>query len=456
LILQSARTPVWKSPKERHLKLERVLVLLGMAAPLFGQYAGPAILTRGEAPSAMSLPDIYFRPFVEVTGIYDSGLAGVAVKPNGELGDTSAFGLMLGWGVSGTHSWRHTKVGLDYRGSTTHYFKKTNYDSIDQSLLLGVTHQLSRRATLSLRESAGMFSRDFGLISLPQTVPFDPTTTYVPTTDYFDNRTIYLTSQADLSYQKTARLSFDMGGGVFITRRRSTSLYGTIGEYAHGDMVYRVSRQMTMGLDYGYQHFEFTRIFGGTDFHVAQLIFARQLTRLWELSGAVGGGRMETQFVESVPIAPAIAALLGITESSEVVHDVRWVPNFSGRLSRTFHRGVAFAAVGHTITPGNGLFLTSAATTTFVGYNYTGLRRWSMAAELGYIRSKSVGNIRGVYSSESGTVTASRQILHSIHFVAAYSARRYDSPTFTRYHRLIHSARVGFGWSPGDVPLRIW
>ena len=438
------------------MKPQRVLALFSLAAPLFGQYAGPAILTRGEAPSAMAMPEIYFRPFIEVAGIYDTGLAAVAVTPSGELGGSSSLGVSLIWGISGTHSWRRTKVGLDYRGSTSHYFRRTFYDGIDQSLLLGVTHRLTRRATLSLRESAGIFTRDFGLISLPQTVPFDPSTTYVPTTDYFDNRTIYLTSQADLSIQKTARLSFDLGGGVFVTRRRSTSLYGTVGVSAHGDMAYRLSRQSTVGLDYGYQHYEFTRIFGGTDYHVVQVVFARQLTRLWEFTGSAGGGRVETQFIQNVAVDPTIAALLGITQSSEIVHDVRWVPNFAARLSRTFHRGVAFLGVGHTITPGNGLFLTSAATSAFAGYNYTGLRRWSFGTELAYTRAKSVGNIIGVYSSLSGTVSASRQIFRSFHFVASYSARQYDSPDFSRYQRLIHSARVGFGWSPGDVPLRIW
>ncbi len=438
------------------MRLERGLVWFAVAMPLFGQYAGPAILTRGEAPSAMAMPDIYFRPYLEVTGIYDTGLAGVTVNQNGELGTSSSAGVMLAWGISGSHNWRHTKLGLDYRGSITHYFRRTNYDGLDQSLYLGITQQLSRRATLSLREGAGMFTRDFGLISMPQTVPFDPTTLYVPTTDYFDNRTFYVTSEADLSVQKTARLSFDMGGGLFITRRRSTALNGTTGLMAHGDMMYRLSRQSTMGVNYEYEHFQFTRVFGGTDFHAAELVYARRLSRFWEFSGAAGGGHVETEFIQNVPIAPAIAALLGITQTSEVVHDVRWIPNLTGRLSRAFPRGVGFAGGGHTITPGNGLFLTSAATMAFIGYNYTGLRRWSFAATLDYSRAKAIGNITGVYSTESASVTASRQLLRTVHFVASYSARRYDSPDFSRYHRLIHSARAGIGWAPGDVPLRIW
>jgi hypothetical protein len=301
-----------------------------------------------------------------------------------------------------------------------------------------------------------MFTRDFGLISMPQTVPFDPTTTYIPTTDYFDNRTYYATSEADLSYRKTARLSFDMGGGLFIIRRRSSALDGTTGILAHGDMMYRVSRQTTIGIDYGYQHFTFTRTFGATDFHAASLVLARRLSKLWEFSGVAGGGRVETQFIQNVPIAPAIAALLGITQTSEVVHDVRWIPNLSGRLSRAFSRGVGFLGGGHTITPGNGLFLTSATTSAFIGYDYTGLRRWSFAATADYSRAKSMGNIIGVYSTSSATVTASRQLFRTVHFVASYSARHYDSPDFSRYQRLVHSARVGIGWAPGDVPLRIW
>ena len=71
--------------------------------------------------------------------------------------------MNLAWGVSGLHRWRYTKVGLDYRGSLAHFAKRSYYDSLNQSIMLGVTHQLTRHTTLSLRESAGIFSRDYGL-----------------------------------------------------------------------------------------------------------------------------------------------------------------------------------------------------------------------------------------------------------------------------------------------------
>jgi hypothetical protein len=221
-------------------------------------------------------------------------------------------------------------------------------------------------------------------------------------------------------------------------------------------MQYRLSRRTTIGVDYIYQRFEFTRVLGTTDAHAVNGTFGMQLSRFTEFSGYFGVMRAETKFIQTIPVAPAIAALLGITESRQVVHAVAWQPNFSGRLSRTFQTGVAYVAGGQSISPGNGLFLTSRMTMLLGGYSYTGLRRWSFGASVLYTRGSSVGNYEGVYSSTSGTVTASRRLFGAIHFISSASARQYDSPDFTRYNRVIYTARVGLGWSPGDIPLRIW
>ena len=438
------------------MKPARVLALLVLALPAGAQYAGPAILSRGEAPVAMATQQIHFRPFLEITGIYDTGLAAVTVNSQGGLANQSSYGVAVAWGISGTHSWRHTKVGLDYRGSINHYAQSSGYDSLDQSLLMSVTQQLSRHATFSMRASAGIFTRDFGLNGLPQTVPFDPTTANIPTTDFFDNRTMYVTSSADLVLQQSARLSFDFGGTGSIVRRRSDALDGTTSANAHGDVQYRLTRRTTIGAAYNYYHFDFTHIFGGTDVHGVTGTFAVQLSRWVEFTGFAGFDRAESRFIQTVPIDPVIVALLGISEGTQVVHTINYVPNFSARLSRTFQRGVAYVSGGHTVVPGNGLFLTSYTTSILGGYTYTGVRRWSLGLQTSYSRSSSIGNILGTYSNISGSLSASRQLFPTVHFIAIYSARQYSSPDFTNYNRLVHEARIGLGWSPGDVPLRIW
>lgn len=434
----------------------RILAIGAVAAPLFGQYGGPAILSRGDAPSALSSLQIAFRPFVDVTGVYDTGLAGVSVNSSGQLGNNTSAGVSIAAGISGSHQWKHTQIGLDVRGDVNEFASATYYDSTDESLMLGIKHQFSRHVFLVLRETAGQFSINNINASQPQTVPFDPSQSYIPTTDFFDNRTIYLTSQADLQYQRNTRLSFDFGADGFLNRRRSTALYGVTGVAARGDMQYRITRRSTIGFGYNYDHFSFTRIFSSTDIHGATLDYSTQLSKNIEFSAYGGFSRVESKFVQTVPVDPVITALFGFTSATEVVYSIRYVPSWGGRLAKTFRYGVAYATGGSSITPGNGLFLTSRVLDANAGYSYTGLRNWSFTSNVGWTRAQSIGNVTGEYGGVTMSVGTSRQLIKSIHFVATVSARRYSSTDFNTYNRTIYDARIGLGWTPGDIPLRVW
>jgi len=437
-------------------RLKRILAILGCAVPLWAQYAGPAILSRGDAPAAMTNPQISFRPFVEITGVYDTGLAGVGLNSQGELGNSSSPGIQLGWGISGSHSWRHTQVGLDYRGDIRDYTRTTYYDTTDQSLLLGVKHQITRHIMINWRNSVGMFSTNFGTLGLPDTVPFDPSQSFIPTTDFFDNRTIYGSSMVDLIIQRSARLSFDLGGGGFFARRRSSALYGVTGATAKADVQYRLTRYTTIGAEYTYDHFSFNHLFNSTDIQGAEATYAVQLTKDTEFTGYAGVMRVETKFIQATPLDPVIAAILGITQAVQVSYGVRYVPNVSARLSRALQHGVIYLDGGHTVTPGNGLFLTSTMSEVGGGYTYTGLRRWSFNVGGGWDRAKSIGNIQGDYAGSTGTIAVSRQVTRAVHVVASFSARNYSSADFAMYNRVIYDMQLGLGFAPGDVPIRIW
>jgi hypothetical protein len=442
------------------LILGRVFALFTLAAPVFAQYAGPAILSRGDAPSGVGSAPVSFRPYFEISGIYDTGLTGAGLNAEGELGSTSSPGIQFAGGISGNHSWRHTTIGLSYHGDVNEFQKATYFDAIDQSLLLSVKHQFTRHIYIDLRESAGMFSTDSGLTALQQAVSYDPAQSTLPTTDFFDNRTLYLSTQADVIYQRSARLSFDFGGDGFINRRRSTDLYGVTGATARGDVQYRISRRSTIGANYTFTDYSFTRVFSGTYIHSFSGTYAIQLTRHLEFTGYAGVSHIENTLEQLVPVSPVIAAILGITSGLAVSHTLAYVPDGSARLSEQFHNGVAYISGGHVITPGNGLFLTSTSTNAGVGYTFTGVRRWSLSATAVYIKAatvgETVGGVAGDYGGTSITLSASRLIAKSLHVVAAFNANRYDSPNFALYNRTVYSARLGFGWAPGDIPLRVW
>jgi hypothetical protein len=436
--------------------MQRLAVLFFLAVPAFAQYAGPAILSRGDAPAAMSAPQIDFIPFLSLVGVYDTGLSGVFVNSEGQLASTASEGVELDFGISGVHSWKHTKISLNYGGAAREYSHATYYSGVDQSLMLGITQQFTRHVMLQVNETAGMFAQTYGLVGLSPTVPFDPTTTYTPTTDFFDNRTIYTNTQALLTYQRTARLSFAFGGDWDLTRRRSSALYGVTGQDARGDLQYRISRRSTIGANYMFTHFSYNGVFSGTDFHRFSATYGVLLSRTVEFSGFAGVTRVESKFPQLITLDPVIAALLGITQGYVVSYDLNWIPSYTGRLSKTLTSGVIYVTGGHLMTPGNGLFLTSRSYTAGVGYMYTGIRRWSFNLSAGYDRAQSIGNILGEYGDIGAGLQASRQISHVVHMVAGVTARKYQSDSFSGYNRVLWDARVGLSFSPRDIPLRIW
>jgi len=445
--------------RNMYFDMRRLVAILGLAVPAFAQYAGPAILSRGEAPTAMAADQIDFRPYLTITGVYDTGLAGVSVNSQGEIGNYSSPGIEFAGGISGVHSWKHTKIGLDYHGDVFHYFKTTFYDNTDQTLLLGITHQFTRHVTLVLNEAAGLFSLDYGALGLLSTVPFDPSTLDIPLTDFFDNRTFYLSTQASLIYQRTARLSFSFGGLGYLNRRRSTALYGVTGASATADVEYRLTRNTTIGAMYDYTHYSFTRILNDADMNGAAATFAHRFTRTLELTLYAGFFRVETEGVQNVSIDPAIAAFLGISATQfSVNYSTSYVPNASGRLSQTFNKGVAFLAGGRTVTPGNGLFLTSQMTNITGGYTYTGIRRWSFSATGAWNDGKTIGSaiIPGEYRDTVGSISMSRSLTRAVHVVAGAEAIQFGSNNFAQYNRRIYDVRIGLQFAPGDVPLRIF
>jgi hypothetical protein len=439
--------------------------MFGLALPAFAQYAGPAILSRGEAPAALSVPSIDFAFSVAIGASYTDGLVGITTNNQENLARTGSYGGSLTLGLSGAHSWKHTRIGLAYSGSVSAYVSAP-VTGISQGLSLGLSHQFSRHLTFHLSESAGWFTQfPPATVTLNSSVPFDPSQSNIPTTDFYDNRTIYSSTSASMIYQATSRLSFSVGGGYFTDLRRSSALYSAKGESASGDVQYRLSRRVTVGGSYGFSHYGFSGNLGGSYIHTVGLSMSSRFSQRTEFSFFGGASFVSSSFEQTVPISPAILAILcppnlvavcPLTPSLVISNNTLWAPNFGARISRSFQRGAVYANVGESITPGNGLFLTSRAQTASAGYGYSGLKKWSMSINIGYTRALSLGNIQGGYGQVSGGFGVSRQIFSHVSFVSSFSATQYQSATFADYNHLIYSASVGLGFSSKNIPVRFF
>ena len=434
----------------------RAIAALASVGPLFAQYGGPAILARGQSPGAMAATQIDFRPFVTISGTYDAGLNGVSVDANGAPVNDASYGAYVSFGVSGMHSWKRTKIGVNYSSGFSLY-QKSFYSGINsQGFQLSISHQLSRHAMLSISTDAVMYGSNHSSPTLPPTVEFDPATTYVPTNDFFDNRTISLSMQATVTMQASTRVSYSIGGDGFTTRRRSSALYDTSGLGAHGDVMYRLSRHSTFGGVFQYLHYSFTGIDGSTDMFTAAASYSRAFSPTVQMSATGGVSQYENVFVETVPIDPAIAAVIGISSAQRVSYMKHLMPNVSFRISKVVPRGTLFAYVSNSLNPGNGLFLTSTSFNAGGGYSYTGLRRWALSAGINYNTSISRGNVYGQYGSYSGNLSASRQVAPMTHGVLGIYIRKYDSGDFHNYNKWSYGVNLGLSFSPGDIPVRLW
>src|SRR5262249_44541942 len=159
---------------------------------------------------------------------------------------------------------------------------------------------------------------------------------------------------------------------------------------------------------------------------------------------AYGGATyIETKFIQAIPIDPVIAAILGRSAGLSIIHRIDHAPNVGGRLSRTFRNSIATISGSRATTPGNGLFLTSVATTVSAAYQYSGIRRWSMGAQVNYSSSDAISNVIGSYRSFSAGGNIVRHIGRGLNVFASFDARKYGSDSFARYDRLIYRGKLG-------------
>jgi hypothetical protein len=342
---------------------------------------------------------------------------------------------------------------MDYRGSYHHYSKNTFYNGTEQLLSLSFTKQATRRTRFTLRESAGIANRaSFGYV--PNQI-IDPVFSNVPINELFDARTIYLNTMGDLTYQKSARLSLNIGGDGFLLRRRSSALYGVTGYRIRGDAAYRTSRSATSGLAYDFTHFEFTKGFGGSDIHTVQLLQSYRIGRYWELAMKLGGSRVETLGLTLVSIDPVIAAIIGRSTAVEVAYRINWVPSTSVILTRTFRHSSLSFNYTRGVTPGNGFYLTSRSENASASYTYTGIRKLNLGLQGGYGSLGSLTQTIGNYTGFNGGGGLTYSLTKALHFVTRYDYRHYEVAQST-LSRNSYRASMGFSFSPGDTPLALW
>ncbi len=417
---------------------------------------GPGILSRPFTTTALANQNVKFQPFLAVSGLYDSGLTTVSTTTSGQIVSNASYGVDAGFGISGRRVDKKDTLEIVFRGDAYRYTPNSSYDGGNYLLNLTYQHFFTRHILLALTENASLYSNNYSVINSATDLSVANAQAAVnPNTQLFDNRTIALSTGADVVIQKTARLSFDFGGTGFLVRRESTSLYGTVGYQARADATYRLTRRMTLGAYYAYSNYDFNKAFGGSDVETAGAIFSRTLARGLEFRLRGGASYVQTSGIETITIDPVIAAILGYNQGTIVIRRNNVVPDLSVQLAKTFRRGTASAEYVESVTPGNGLYLTSRHNGISAHYDYTGLRHWDFSAGFSRDTLSTLGILIGQYTSNDARIGFGRVLGKGLQATGSAEYRHYDVSEANFLH---NSYRIMFGiaWTPSASPLRLW
>lgn len=454
-------------PLEENLRQGLLVAGLLAAGPLLAQdtYGGPAVLSRGPVGRLAESSDlVVLRPSLQLLGSYESGLYLLGTDAAGRPVTGQSYGATALADVGGYHRWRHTVLGLNYRGSFRHYTGNHYLDGIDQNLALNVQHQAGARTLISVTGVGGTYSRGYGIWSGAGTIlnygdysqGVDPTVALISGPDLLDTRTYYAAGGGDVIHQISNRLSMRAGGTSFAVRRRSRGLVELNGYNARGDATYRLGRRTNLSAEYQYIDFRFVRSFGSSFAHVAALNYAWQLNRNWTLALRGGGYRIESLRVERVELDPAVAAILGQTAGVEAMFRVNFGSMLGAAISRNFRRAGLTLRYDRGLTPGNALFLTTRADSFSASYSYRGWRRWALSLSATGSRHSTILQSYGTYRLYSAGASMSYRVGRYLHLVATGAHRYYDlSGARGGPARNSHLVSVGLGFSPGDLPISL-
>jgi len=437
----------------KHGSVILVLACAVTAPAQVGSYLGPGVLSRGAGDTgAHSGAQVDLRISGSVSGFVDTGLMPLSVTSDGSIPNSSnLYGVEARLAAYGVHKFKRAQLGLDFQGTYRYYTENVGLNGSDQALSLGYTWQKSRRLTVDMHGTAGEFSYSNNGFNGYATESFNPSTSLL-----FDNRSVFVQGSMDVTYMKTARTYFQVGGYGFKVDRRAKALIGVNGYALRGSINHRASQQTTFGVTFDHSHYDYPRAFGESDMNAYQAYIARSLGKNWTVNVGAGVYQVETQGLQTVALDPAIAAILGVFTGTQAFYSKNTLPTGRLAVARRFKTALLSLEYGRSITPGNGVYLTSRSEQATANFSYTGIRKWSFSGSGGYGSFSTIGQTLKPYKSYVGSAGFTYNLTGALHIVARYDAREQQIDFANGFSRVSYRATLGLAFSPGDVPLSLW
>jgi len=421
-----------------------------------GGFGGPSIQGRGGSGGRQQRDTFRIRPFLGVQAIYDSGLTSIRPGTDGSVFSRGAPGVEVVGGLYGTKQWKRNEVQLSYLGDYRHYANNANFNGADQSLNVSYARPISKRIGIQSSLAAGTTNRAFGGIG--QISALDAITQPgLPVNSIFDIRTNYGSANGTLGYNLSPRTSLTFSGGGFLVKRQNTAVFGVTGVQARADLARRISRKTSVGIDYNFSTFQFSRAFGDTYVHGGGVFLARKIGRHWELNIRAGAVRLEILATRQVAIDPAIAEIIGVTSGEVVAYSKNILGSGDFSLTRSARGGNLSFLASRSVNPGNGIILTAQLDTAGVSFNRRLSRQLNFDISGNYSRMRGLGLINASFRTINGGVGLGWQVARYTQITARFD-RRNAVATGTSSLLNLNGNRFSFGvvFTPADIPVSLW
>jgi hypothetical protein len=389
-----------------------------------------------------------FGMFAKFSGVYDSGLTPViAAGQESPLATQAGLGVEASFGAAFSRRWSRAKLSVEYQAAYRRYATASLLNGLDQFFQLAYTRLLQRHLILDLRNTFGTTTLANGAFTYLPISTLD--LLGLPTNELFDNRTNYLESRVDLTWQKTERLSFGLGGDGFVVRRQSLLLAGLNGYSARANVAYRLTSRQTISASYNNTYFDYQRAFGNSRLQIPALGYSANLARHWDLSTQAGVARVGTLGLTQVALDPAIAALIGESFATVTFSRVSYLPVAEARLVRRFKTSSLTFDYTMGVTPGNGYYLTSRQTSAAIGYSYIVSKTWEVRGNTAFNELSALGQALGKYTNAQAGVEVFYNLTRAAHLDVRYDYRHYSTENVILQNDA-NRVSLGLAFSLGD------
>jgi hypothetical protein len=414
-------------------------------------FGGPGIISNDSGVGQRAGRDMALTYFGRIAGVSDNGFTPFQVDGTGAIRQPGTlYGVELSLGAYGRKAFRRSTLGIDFSGSARHYPNGSAYDASNQQLVMEYNMTKSNRTQFNLSQTLG--SQNFGTgfsgatFSGGVEIPIDSTSLL------FDNRMSYAQTGFTASHALTGRTTVSAGGSGYTIQRSSQALIGVKGYTLRGQLRHRQSRKMMYGMSYQHMHFDFAGFFGESDIDMMTADFGFALTRRLQLGVATGVFFSQVQGVRRTALPPDMAALLGIPSVATVFYQENFMPMATAQLQYVARSYSLQGQYARSVTPGNGVYLTSRVETFGANYSYNGLDRWSFS--LGVFRSKldSIGQGLVPFGQTQGNLNASYRLSRTLQLTSSYS-RRFQDLRVASFPRESTRLSIGVAFSPSPIPI---